>query len=132
VHAEEEIALAVLTAGRNPVIVPIAVAVTLAEISDHFLDGVEAVNDETIAEQVPARVLAALHADVDHDEWLGEKIVRHDPSREARVPIEAKVHGSPAQPSTQPSIGTATCLPAETVYDAALATRLLDLQVARP
>src|SRR5262249_19071515 len=34
----------------------------------HFLDGVEAVDAEPVAEQVPARVLAALNADVDHDE----------------------------------------------------------------
>ena len=103
VDAEEEIALAVLAAGRDPVIVTTlpVVGVALAEITDHFLDGVEAVDDETVAEQVPARVLAALDSDVDHDEGLGEEIVRHDPSGEASVLIEAEVHGVTKQPNAR-------------------------------
>ena len=39
---------------------------------NHFLDCVEAMNDEMVAEEMPSRVLAALNPDVDDDERLVE------------------------------------------------------------
>jgi hypothetical protein len=50
-----------------------------------FLDGIESMHDQVIAEPVPGFTLAALNADVDEDEGLTQQARLHHPVGELGV-----------------------------------------------
>src|SRR5262249_35802058 len=62
------------------------------QLIDGFLDGVESVDDEVIAEAVPGRTLAALNADVDEHEGLTQQARLHGPVGEFGVGIGKQIH----------------------------------------
>ena len=56
-----------------------------------FLDGIESMNDEVIAEPVPGWILAALDADVDEHEGLTQKARLHHPVGELGIGIGEQI-----------------------------------------
>ena len=56
-----------------------------------FLDGIESMNDEVIAEPVPRWIFAALNPDVDEHEGLAQKARLHHPAGELGVGIGKQI-----------------------------------------
>ena len=92
IEPEIEIALAVLAARSQPVIMTIRPPGVLSfEPGDHLLDRVEAVDDGTIAEDFPAAVLAALDTDVDDHEGGSKQAARDRPPGETSIFVEVEI-----------------------------------------
>ena len=80
-------------AGRKGMVMPVpAPRVLPAQLHDGLFEGVEPVNHQVVAEQVPVLMLAALNADIDENERLLEKARRRDPFRELGAFIEVQIH----------------------------------------
>src|SRR6266481_6709418 len=79
-------------AGGDAMVVPVRhMAGAFAQLLYGFLDGIEAMNDQVIAEPVPGSTLAALNADVDEHEGLTQKARLHHPVGERGVGIGKQI-----------------------------------------
>src|SRR5262249_16054967 len=67
------------------------VAGAFPQLIDGFLDGVESMHDEIIAEAVPGWTLAALNADVDEHEGLTQNACLHYPVGELDIGIAKQI-----------------------------------------
>src|SRR5262245_43063464 len=68
------------------------VAGAVPQLIDGFLDGIESMHDEVIAEPVPRWIFAALNADVDEHEGLTQQARLHHPVGELGVGIGKQIH----------------------------------------
>jgi hypothetical protein len=76
----------------DAMVVPVRhMAGAFAQLLYGFLDGIEAMNDQVIAEPVPGSTLAALNADVDEHEGLTQKARLHHPVGERGVGIGKQI-----------------------------------------
>ena len=76
----------------DAMVVPVRrMAGAFAQLLYGFLDGIEAMNDQVIAEPVPGSTLAALNADVDEHEGLTQKARLHHPVGERGVGIRKQI-----------------------------------------
>ena len=90
---EIEGSLFVYRTGRNPVIMAISLSrIALRELIHRFCNGVEPMHHEVVAELMPSRVLAVLHADIDENKRLLQIALLDDPLGKRRVEIVGKLH----------------------------------------
>ena len=71
-----KLALFIHATDAEPMIIAIVTDILLIQVFDDFFDGINAMDDEVLAKQMPSGVLAALDPDIDDDEGFPEMPTR--------------------------------------------------------
>src|SRR5215216_6634694 len=91
-RVEIEIALPIGGTERDVVKMPVGPAgIAFLQAGDDFRNGIETMQYQIVAQNVPAHVGAALHPDVNDHERLARQSLARDPSGECGPVVEAKI-----------------------------------------
>src|SRR5262245_5576616 len=78
--------------GRDEMVMPVRHAAgALSQLIYGFRDGIEAMDDQVVAEPVPGWIFAALNADVDEHEGLTQKACFHHPVGELGISVGKQI-----------------------------------------